>query len=156
VASAALIVNPQATRVTPELTLAIERELAAFGKVETLLTERPLHAAELVAQAGDVERIYVFAGDGGYNEVVNGLDRDIPVGFIPGGSTSVLPRALGIPRDPQEAVQVLRRLFKPERIGVMEINRGQLDLPEYEVDVPPSEPVASPSSRRDRAPAFSA
>jgi len=62
----------------------------------------------------------------------------------------------GAPRDPQEAVQVLRRLFKPERIGVMEINRGQLDLPEYEVDVPPSEPVASPSSRRDRAPAFSA
>jgi S-adenosylmethionine decarboxylase len=61
----------------------------------------------------------------------------------------------GAPRDPQDAVQVLRRLFKPERIGVMEINRGQLDLPEYEVDVPP-ETATKPPSRRDRTPAYSA
>ena len=105
--AAALIVNPNATGVTPDLTLAVERELAAAGKVETFLTERPLHAAELAAQTGDAERVYVFAGDGGYNEVVNGLDRDVPVGFIPGGSTSVLPRALGIPRDPPEAARAL-------------------------------------------------
>ena len=45
--STALIVNPEATRVTPELTLAVERELAAAGPVETLLTERPLHAVDL-------------------------------------------------------------------------------------------------------------
>jgi S-adenosylmethionine decarboxylase len=61
----------------------------------------------------------------------------------------------GAPRDPQDAVQVLRRLFKPERIGVMEINRGQLDLPEYDVAVP-SEPAARPKPRRDRTPAYSA
>jgi S-adenosylmethionine decarboxylase len=61
----------------------------------------------------------------------------------------------GAPRDPQDAVQVLRQLFKPERIGVMEINRGQLDLPEYEVGAPPG-PIASPAPRRDRAPAYSA
>jgi hypothetical protein len=30
--SAALIVNPQASRVTPELTLAVERELAVGGR----------------------------------------------------------------------------------------------------------------------------
>jgi S-adenosylmethionine decarboxylase len=40
----------------------------------------------------------------------------------------------GAPRDPQNAVGVLRRHFKPERITVMEINRGQLDLPDYEVE----------------------
>jgi S-adenosylmethionine decarboxylase len=61
----------------------------------------------------------------------------------------------GAPRDPQDAVQVLRRLFKPERIGVMEINRGQLDLPEYDVAVP-AKPAVSPKPRRDRAPAYSA
>jgi diacylglycerol kinase family enzyme len=122
VANAALIVNPQATRVTPELTLAVERELAAAGEVETLLTERPLHAAELVVQAGDVERIYVFAGDGGYNEVVNGLDRDIPVGLIPGGSTSVLPRALGIPRDPQEAARSLAHSTAERSITLGRVN----------------------------------
>jgi diacylglycerol kinase family enzyme len=122
VASAVLIVNPHATRVTPELTLAVERELAAAGKVETLLTERPLHAAELVMQTGDVERIYVFAGDGGYNEVVNGLDRDIPVGLIPGGSTSVLPRALGIPRDPQEAARSLAHSTRERAITLGRVN----------------------------------
>jgi diacylglycerol kinase family enzyme len=122
VARAALIVNPQATRVTPELTLAVERELAAAGEVETLLTERPLHAAELVVQAGDVERIYVFAGDGGYNEVVNGLDRDIPVGLIPGGSTSVLPRALGISRDPQEAARSLAHSTAERSITLGRVN----------------------------------
>ena len=121
-ATAALIVNPNATRVTPELTLAVERELAAAGKVDTLLTERPLHAAELVAQTGEAERIYVFAGDGGYNEVVNGLDRDIPVGFIPGGSTSVLPRALGIPRDPQEAARSLAHSTRERSITLGRVN----------------------------------
>jgi diacylglycerol kinase family enzyme len=94
--------------VTPELTLAVEKELRTAGPVETFLTERPLHAVELVSEAsGSFDRIYVFAGDGGYNEAVNGLDSDIPMGFIPGGSTSVLPRALGVPRDPIEAARAL-------------------------------------------------
>ena len=104
----ALIVNPGASRVTPELTLAVEKELRTAGPLETFLTERPLHAVELVSEAsGSFDRIYVFAGDGGYNEAVNGLDADIPMGFIPGGSTSVLPRALGVPRDPIEAARAL-------------------------------------------------
>ena len=107
---AVLIVNPRASRVTPELTLAVERELAAAGAVETILTERPRHAAELAAEAcGRCERIYVYSGDGGYNEVVNGVDGEVAVGFLPGGSTSVLPRALGLPRDPVEAARLLAR-----------------------------------------------
>src|SRR6185436_14795194 len=36
----------------------------------------------------------------------------------------------GAPRDPQDAVDVLRRHYAPERVGAMEINRGQLDLPQ--------------------------
>jgi diacylglycerol kinase family enzyme len=90
-----LIVNPSASRVTPELTLRVERELAAAGPVETILTDRPRHAAELAAEACErCERLYVFAGDGGYNETVNGIEGDVAVGFLPGGSTSVLPRVL--------------------------------------------------------------
>ena len=104
-----LIVNPSASRVTPELTLEIERELAAAGPVETFLTEGPMHAAELAERLGEIDRLYVFAGDGGYNEVVNGLTRDVPVGFLPGGSTSVLPRALGLSRDPIQAARSLAR-----------------------------------------------
>jgi diacylglycerol kinase family enzyme len=121
--SAALIVNPQASRVTPELTLAVERELAVAGPVETVLTERPMQAAELAEELGrSCKRIYVFAGDGGYNEVVNGLVADIPIGFIPGGSTSVLPRALGLPRDPVVAARVLARGSKPRRISLGRVN----------------------------------
>ena len=59
--------------------------------VQTLLTERPRHAADLAAALGSsVERIYVFGGDGAFNEVVNGVEENVAVGFLPGGGTSVL------------------------------------------------------------------
>jgi hypothetical protein len=51
-------------------------------------------------------------------------------------------------------VDVLRRLFEPERIGVMEINRGQLDLPEYKVSKPSESGRSTPE--RTRTPAYSA
>jgi diacylglycerol kinase family enzyme len=120
--NSALIVNPGASRVTPELTLAVEKELRAAGPVETFLTERPLHAVELVTEAArDFDRIYVFAGDGGFNEAVNGLDDDTPMGFIPGGSTSVFPRALGLPRDPVECARALVR-GRTGRISLGRVN----------------------------------
>jgi diacylglycerol kinase family enzyme len=103
-----LIVNPHASRVTPELTLAVERELAGAGPLETLLTERRGHAVDVAADASRAyDRLFVYSGDGTYNEVVNGLAGDVPVGFLPGGSTSVLPRALGLPRDPLAAARSL-------------------------------------------------
>jgi diacylglycerol kinase family enzyme len=119
-----LIVNPNASRVTPELTLAVEAELAvAGGPVETLITEGPLDAVTLAESASrEAERIYVFAGDGGYNEVVNGLVRDVPVGLIPGGSTSVLPRALGLPRDPVVAARALANRAAVRRISLGRVN----------------------------------
>jgi len=121
--SAALIVNPHARRVTPDLTLAVERELAASGAVETLLTEGPAHAADLAAEASQkYDRIFVYSGDGTYNEVVNGRERDIPLGFVPGGGTSVLPRALGLPRDPIESARLLARGAKPRRISLGRVN----------------------------------
>jgi diacylglycerol kinase family enzyme len=121
--SAALIVNPHASRVTPDLTLAVERQLAASGEVETLLTERPAHAAELAAEASQKhDRIFVYSGDGTYNEVVNGLERDVPLGFVPGGGTSVLPRALGLPRDPIESARLLAQGAKPRRISLGRVN----------------------------------
>jgi diacylglycerol kinase family enzyme len=125
VSGAALIVNPNATRVTPELAVAVERELAASGQVvETFLTEGPRHAAELAAAAApDFERIFVFGGDGAFNEVVNGIgDADVALGFLPGGGTSVLPRALGLPRDPVEAARRLGRSGNERRIALGCVN----------------------------------
>jgi diacylglycerol kinase family enzyme len=117
-----LVVNPSASRVTPELTVEVEKVLRTAGPLETFLTERPLHAVELVAEGGrEFDRIYVFAGDGGFNEAVNGLNGDVPMGFIPGGSTSVLPRALGLPRDPVEAAHVLVNA-RTRRISLGRVN----------------------------------
>jgi diacylglycerol kinase family enzyme len=116
VAHARLIVNPHASRVTPELVAAVEHEL---GDVETVLTARPCHAAELAAETSEsCERIYVLSGDGGFNEVVNGLRRDVPVGFLPGGGTSVTPRALGLPRDPIECARLLASSERTRRISL--------------------------------------
>jgi diacylglycerol kinase family enzyme len=121
--SAVLIVNPSASRVTPELTLAVERVLAAAGPLETLLTERPRHAAELAAEASAAcERLYVLSGDGGYNEVVNGIESDVAVGFLPGGSTSVLPRALGLPRDALACARLLVGGARERRISLGRVN----------------------------------
>jgi diacylglycerol kinase family enzyme len=121
---AVLIVNPNASGVTPDLTVAVEDVLGASGELETILTERPLHAAQIAeaVSRGDVQRIYVFSGDGGFNEVVNGLEADLPVGFIPGGSTSVFPRALGMPRDPVAAARALAASPAERRISLGRVN----------------------------------
>jgi diacylglycerol kinase family enzyme len=54
---------------------------------------------------GGAEAVVVFSGDGGFNEALNGLESDVPIGFLPGGGTSVLSRALGVPRDPVDAAR---------------------------------------------------
>ena len=118
--SAALIVNPAATRVTPELIAAVERELAP---VETLVAERPGAAAELAAAASrSYDRLYVYAGDGGLNEAVNGLAADVPVGVLAGGASSVAARALGLPRDPVAGARRLAGSTRVRRISLGRVN----------------------------------
>jgi diacylglycerol kinase family enzyme len=103
-----LIVNPHASRVTDDAVAAVERTLMRSSYVRTMRTEGPRHAVELARQAGDADALIVFSGDGGFNEALNGVERDdLPLGFVPGGGTSVLPRALGLPRDPVGAAERL-------------------------------------------------
>jgi diacylglycerol kinase family enzyme len=48
---------------------------------------------------------------------LNGVERDdLPLGFVPGGGTSVLPRALGLPRDPVEAAERLADALAENRM----------------------------------------
>jgi len=96
-----LIVNPYASGVSDE---RIERVRAALGDVVVEKTEHPGHATEL-ARTEDAEAVYIFSGDGGFNEVLNGIGPETPVGFIPGGGASVLTRALGLPHDPVRAAE---------------------------------------------------
>ena len=97
-----LIVNPFASGVNERRLTSVQAALPAG--TETLFTQARGDATDLAAEwSATAEAIYVFSGDGTYNEVINGLRADIPVGFVPGGGTSVLPRALGLPRDPGRA-----------------------------------------------------
>ena len=119
-----LIVNPFASGVDDERLAAVERELRAAGEVATMLTERPLHATELAeASGGDYDAIVVFSGDGGFNEVLNGANGEIPLGFVPGGGTSVLPRALGLPRDPVEAAHAIASALAAGRTRRISLGR---------------------------------
>jgi diacylglycerol kinase family enzyme len=116
-----LIVNPYATEVTLDRVDRIGDVLP--GRVDVRLTERRGHATELAreAVAAGAEAIYVFSGDGGFNEVLNGIDVDVPLGFVPGGGTSVLPRALGLPRSPVAAAEQLAR-GRTRRISLGRVN----------------------------------
>jgi diacylglycerol kinase family enzyme len=121
--SAALIVNPHASGVTEPIATAVLDELSAGGPVEELRTERAMHAQELAASLGtSVDVIYVLSGDGGYNEVVNGVAPGPAVGFLPGGATSVLPRALGLPRDPVACARRLAAAERRRRISLGHVN----------------------------------
>jgi diacylglycerol kinase family enzyme len=116
---AALIVNPYASGVDER---RIEAVREALGGPEVLRTERPGHATELTRAAEEwAGAIYVFSGDGGFNEAVNGASGDVPLGFVPGGGASVLPRGLGLPRDPVAAARRLA-LGRTARISLGRAN----------------------------------
>jgi len=103
---ATLIVNPFASSVTEERVRAVERELGGAYELTTVLTEQRGHAIEL-ARAAEGEALFAFGGDGVFNEVLNGAEGQRLLGFVPGGRTNVLPRALGLPRDPIAAARRL-------------------------------------------------
>jgi diacylglycerol kinase family enzyme len=114
---AALIVNPYSTQVTGERITAVERVLRERVELQTTFTQRPGHATELAAQfATEFDAVLVFSGDGTYNEALNGADGAVPFGFVPGGGTSVFPRALGIPRDPVDAARAIAAALDEGRI----------------------------------------
>ena len=82
-------------------------------KLEAVTTEYRGHARDLARQAaetGNVDLVVALGGDGTVNEVVNGLLHTCPdperlpgLAVVPGGSTNVFARALGLPNDAVEA-----------------------------------------------------
>jgi len=125
VQSLVLVVNPFATRVTQAKLVAVQETLARAAEPRILLTERPGHATELVTGAlhAGADAIVVFSGDGGFNEALNGLDRDVPIGFLPGGGTSVLSRALGLPPDPVKAAEQVADAIEQGRTRRITVGR---------------------------------
>ena len=117
-----LIVNPFASGVAEPRVRAVEGELGRLGRVRTLLTERPGHAVELAAAAGG-DALVVFSGDGGFNEALNGVPDGVPLGFLPGGGTNVLPRALGLSRDALTAARQVGEALAAGRTRTITVGR---------------------------------
>jgi diacylglycerol kinase family enzyme len=103
-----LIVNPYSSGVGRAAVERVAAALRGAGEVTVRQTEAPGHAAALAAEAaGTADAIAVYAGDGTYNEAVNGAAGLVPFGFVPGGGASVFPRALGLGRDPAAAAAAI-------------------------------------------------
>jgi diacylglycerol kinase family enzyme len=119
----ALLVNPFASAVSEASARAVESELARAGSVTLLWTERPGHATALATKAIEADSLVVYSGDGGFNEALNGVERPVPLGFLPGGSTNVLPRALGLPREPVAAARRVAQALTQKRTRTISLGR---------------------------------
>src|SRR3954469_3989890 len=119
-----IIVNPYATTVSDRLKNLVVYALQGRYEVETVSTEAQNHATEIGREVRDhgYDVVVAFGGDGTLNEVVNGLaGTDVPVSVLPGGSTNVVCRTLGIPNDVVDATEHLLALvddWQPRRIDL--------------------------------------
>lgn len=112
---ALVVVNPSATTTSERTRDVLLSALRHDLELHVAETTHRGHAAELGREARDKQLDLVIAvgGDGTINELVNGvldtgLGEDVPaVAIVPGGSTNVLARNLGIPEDPVEATGLL-------------------------------------------------
>jgi diacylglycerol kinase family enzyme len=123
-----IIVNPYATTVSDRLKNLVVYALQARYEVEAVDTEAAEHAIEIgrEARTGGYDIVVAFGGDGTLNEVANGLaGTDVPVSVLPGGSTNVVARTLGIPNDVVDATEHLIGLaddFRPRKIDLGRCN----------------------------------
>ncbi len=123
-----IIVNPYATTVSDRLKNLVVYALQARYEVEAVDTEAAEHAIEIGREArdGGYDIVVAFGGDGTLNEVANGLaGTDVPVSVLPGGSTNVVCRTLGIPHDVVDATEHLISLaddFQPFKIDLGAVN----------------------------------
>lgn len=91
-------------------------------EVEVKETQGPKDATHFAAQACEqrVDFVIGMGGDGTINEIVNGLaeQQHMPLfSFIPLGTVNDFARALGIPLDPEEAIEALK-VSKEQRADI--------------------------------------
>jgi diacylglycerol kinase family enzyme len=119
-----LIVNPYATTVSDRLKNLVVYALQGRFDVEAVSTQAQNHATEIGREArdGGYDVVVAFGGDGTLNEVANGLaGTDLPVAVLPGGSTNVVCRTLGIPNDVVDATEHLLSLaddWQPRKVDL--------------------------------------
>ncbi len=105
------IMNPyagmrKANKVLPEILAEFNR--AGFDVHAYMTQGQGDGKAEVKRRAGEMDIIVCCGGDGTFNETVAGIlesGADVPVGYIPAGSTNDFASSLGLPTDPVEAAK---------------------------------------------------
>jgi diacylglycerol kinase family enzyme len=122
---ALLVVNPKATTTSERSRDVLVRALRSEAELTVEYTRRRGHAVTLARQAAElgVDVVVSLGGDGTVNEVANGLMQALPatlqrgdgppadrlpaLAVVPGGSTNVFARAVGLPKDWVESTGVI-------------------------------------------------
>ena len=123
-----LVVNPSASGVTARGRVMIQNAIAADHDLTVAETKRRGHATRLAqgAAATGTDLVISLGGDGTVNEVANGLVRTkTALGCLPGGSTNVFARTLGLANEPVEATgQLLEAIGRGaiKRVGLGNVN----------------------------------
>lgn len=123
-----MIVNPFSSSVTARARVVIRKALAADHDVEMVETNRRDHATRLAkgAAAEGADVVVVLGGDGTLNEAANGLaGTTTALAPLPGGSTNVFARTIGLPNDPIEATGALLESLAARsirRVGLGSLN----------------------------------
>jgi diacylglycerol kinase family enzyme len=123
-----LIVNPTASSMTPKRRVRVQHLLGEHHRLEVAETYRRGHATRLARAAAreGIDAVVVAAGDGTLNEAADGLiGTDTALAPLPGGSTNVFARTLGIPNSIMRATDQLVSSLEASSIrtiGVGEAN----------------------------------
>ena len=102
-----LVVNVAASGVSARTCGLVEQELSARHDVAVVETTARWHACSLAKEGADdgVDAVVVFGGDGALNEAANGLvGTSTALAALPGGSTNVFARTVGLANRPDQAV----------------------------------------------------
>ena len=123
-----VIVNPYASTVSDRLRNLVVYALRGRYEVDAVDTEGRGHATELCREAAleGYDAVVAFGGDGTVNEAANGLAGSLtPLTCLPGGSTNVYCRLLGIPAEIVDATEHILGLaddWRPRAVDLGEVN----------------------------------
>ncbi len=129
-----LIVNASASSVTARARVVIQKSLSADHEVTVAETSRRGHATRLAqnAAARGTDVVVVLGGDGTVNEAANGLaGTDCALGVLPGGSTNVFARTIGMTNDPIEATGELLAALGTGPGGIRSVGVGNVNGRHY-------------------------
>ncbi|BBH64617.1 diacylglycerol kinase [Actinoplanes sp. OR16] len=138
---ALLVVNPRATTTSERSRDVLVRALRSAVDLTVSYTERRGHATKLARDAAErgTDLVVTLGGDGTVNEAVNGLltastalgelpgplaNRLPALAVVPGGSTNVFARALGMPRDWVDGAGVIIDGIRDGRHRVINLGRA--------------------------------